>query len=309
MTEIELLNSVLEAREASRRLVRELDVVKEKIGLVGISYTQGHVALYLESKGLLTTAELADLLRLDKSTTSRHVTSMIRRGYVRYEKNESDKRVKPIALTPKGAALVKKVHKNANAQVGAALELLGDDECATAIEGMKLYARALQRARNRQQYGVRDIRKRDNPYVARVIHRVMGEFDLNVPGSSIRDEEVKAMYEAYTGDRAKYMVVTSGDEIVGGAGISQLDGGDESICELKKMYLLPEVRGLGMGEELLERCLDIAKKSGYKTCYLETIREMAPARGLYQKYGFEPLETPMGDTGHFRCDRWFARQL
>ena len=70
------LNTVLETREASRRLVRELDVVKEKVGLAGITYTQGHVVLYLESKGLLTTVELADLLRLDKSTTSRAVASM-----------------------------------------------------------------------------------------------------------------------------------------------------------------------------------------------------------------------------------------
>jgi len=104
--------------------------------------------------------------------------------------------------------------------------------------------------------------------------------------------------------------VTNGDnEIVGGAGVSQLDGGDETVCELKKMYLLPEIRGLGLGEEMLELCLASAREAGYETCYLETIREMTTARSLYQKFGFEPLETPMGNTGHFRCDRWFARKL
>jgi len=307
--EDDLLTAVLDTREASRRLVRELDVIKEKIGLAGITYTQGHVLLYLESKGLLTIAELADMLRLDKSTTSRAITSLMRRGHLRYEKNETDKRQKPVALTARGSAVAKRVHKIANDEVSAALELLDTDERAKVIEGMLTYARALQRSRNRRRYEIREIRKRDNPYIARVIYKVMSEFQLNVPGSSLQDEEVKAMYEAYSGESDLYLVVSRGDEILGGAGISRLDGSEESVCELKKMYLLPEIRGLGMGEELLQSCLEAARGAGFEMCYLETIREMTTARSLYKKFGFEPLETPMGNTGHFRCDRWFARAL
>lgn len=309
VADVGLLNVVLETREASRRLVRELDVVKEKIGLTGITYTQGHVLLYLESKGLLMIAELAEMLRLDKSTTSRAVTSMLRLGYLRYEKNETDKRLKPVALTPRGVTFARRIHEIANNEVTAALQLLDDDERVTVIEGMCLYARALRRSRNRRQYDIREIRRKDNPYLARVIHKVMAEFDLNVPGSSLQDEEVKAMYESYAGERALYLVVTSDDEIVGGAGINCLDGADDAVCELKKMYLLPEVRGLGVGEELVERCLEAARNAGYETCYLETVREMTTARSLYEKFGFEPLEKPLGSTGHFRCDRWFARAL
>jgi putative acetyltransferase len=309
MISSEFLTTILETREASRRLVRELDVIKEKIGLAGINYTHGHVLLYLESKGLLTIAELAELLRLDKSTTSRAVQSLIRRGYLRYEKDNADRRIKPVALTDKGTKLVLRIHEIANEEVSAALRGLTAEERTKVIEGMALYARALRRARMRRRFEIREIRPEDDPYIARVIHRVMGEFDLNVPGSSLQDEEVKAMSDAYSDDRAAYFVVTDGDEIVGGAGVSRLDGGDETVCELKKMYLLPEARGLGLGEELLEKCLDAARDAGYETCYLETIREMTSARSLYDKYGFRPLENPMGDTGHFRCDRWFSRQI
>jgi putative acetyltransferase len=88
-----------------------------------------------------------------------------------------------------------------------------------------------------------------------------------------------------------------------------LDGGGDSVCELKKMYLLPDTRGLGLGEELLDHCLEAARKAGYDTCYLETIREMTTAGSLYTKHGFGRLEKPMGDTGHFRTDQWFARAL
>ena len=79
----ELMNTILDTREASRQLVRELDIVKEKVGLAGVTYTEGHVLLFLENKGLLSVAELAGMLRLDRSTTSRAVSALVRKGYVR----------------------------------------------------------------------------------------------------------------------------------------------------------------------------------------------------------------------------------
>jgi putative acetyltransferase len=302
-------NWILETRESSRRLVRELDVIKENIGLQGISYTQGHILLYLESHGVLTVAELADILRLDKSTTSRAVTSMMRKGYLKYRESTGDKRCKPVTLTIQGKRFVARIHDVANSEVGAALDLLTDEQRETVVQGLRLYARALNRSRTQRQYQIRPIRKRDNELIARVVHRVMSEFELNTPGTSLHDEEVKAMYEAYSDNRARYFVVTSGDRLVGGAGIAPLDGGDAKTCELKKMYLLPEARGVGIGERLLRLCLEAARNAGYETCYLETIREMSVARSLYEKHGFGKLDARMGDTGHFRCDSWMARAL
>jgi putative acetyltransferase len=304
-----LLEEVLQTRAASRRLVRELDIIKSRVGLACASYTQGHILLHVEGKGLLTVAELADLLRLDKSTTSRAVATMIKEGYLKYREDKNDKRLKPVTLTLQGRRLVERIHDVANAEVSGALELLSPGERRTVVEGMQLYARALHRSRLQHRYDIRTIEKGDNEYVARVIHDVMTEFELDRPGTSLGDEEVKAMYEAYSNDRARYFVVLDGDRIVGGAGIGPLEGGEGDTCELKKMYLLPEVRGAGLGERLLELCLDAAREAGYQKCYLETIRQMTAARALYEKHGFKELCAPMGRTGHFGCDSWFALDL
>jgi putative acetyltransferase len=75
------------------------------------------------------------------------------------------------------------------------------------------------------------------------------------------------------------------------------------------MYFLREVRGLGFGQDLIDRCLAAAKRFGFKRCYLETLKSMHQARALYQKNGFRELCGPMGNTGHFSCDTWFAREL
>lgn len=94
-----------------------------------------------------------------------------------------------------------------------------------------------------------------------------------------------------------------------GAGIHPLDGGAEEICELQKMYLLPEARGKGLAGKLIAMCLDYAKQNGYTHCYLETSPELARARKVYEQFGFKYLTGPMGNTGHFGCDSWMLKDL
>lgn len=155
----------------------------------------------------------------------------------------------------------------------------------------------------------RAIRQSDDPAVARIIRTVMPEFGADGPGFAIHDAEVDAMFAAYAGPRAAYFVVTDGDRVVGGGGIAPLAGADPSVCELKKMYFLPEARGRGVGRLLLEQCLAAAREHGYRTVYLETLCGMKDAQRLYQKMGFLRIDGPMGNTGHFSCDTYYALKL
>ena len=137
----------------------------------------------------------------------------------------------------------------------------------------------------------------------------MTEFGAVGCGFAIEDPEVAAMHEAYSGDRAAFFVVELEGRVVGGAGIAPLAGGDPDVCELRKMYLLPEARGRGLGGRLLGLCLDAARSRAFETCYLETLESMRDARRLYEKHGFRPTESAWGDTGHHGCDSWLAREL
>lgn len=156
---------------------------------------------------------------------------------------------------------------------------------------------------------IRPITPADDEAVAAVIRSVMTEFGASGEGFSINDSEVDHMAEAYAGPRAAYFVVTDGSRVVGGGGIAHLDGGADDVCELKKMYFLPEARGVGMGRTLLARCLDAARERGYVRCYLETMSSMPDARRLYERAGFTQIDAPMGATGHFSCDAWYVQAL
>ena len=117
------------------------------------------------------------------------------------------------------------------------------------------------------------------------------------------------MFEAYDKPRATYFVVENEGKIIGGAGISQLESSTENICELQKMYFLEEVRGKGIGFQMIQICLQEGIKLGYEKCYLETLPEMLTAQHLYKKAGFEYLSEPMGSTGHTNCPVWMIKSL
>ncbi|WP_017462870.1 GNAT family N-acetyltransferase [Dyella ginsengisoli] len=156
---------------------------------------------------------------------------------------------------------------------------------------------------------IRPIVPEDNPAVAAIIRAVMPEFGADGPGFAIHDAEVDTMYQAYSQPRCSYFVVERDGRVIGGAGIAPLDGGEADVCELRKMYFLPEARGIGAGSAMMERCLDAARDHGFARCYLETLTGMDQAQALYLRSGFKPLCEPMGGTGHFSCDRFFLREL
>lgn len=145
--------------------------------------------------------------------------------------------------------------------------------------------------------------------MAAIIREVMTSFGAYGPGYSINDPEVDAMSAHYPEPRAAFFVVEHGGCVLGGGGIGPLAGADPDTCELRKMYLLPELRGRGFGEKLLRRCLDAARQRGYRRCYLETLTRMEAAQRLYAKAGFTRLPAALGATGHSGCNRFYLLEL
>ena len=117
------------------------------------------------------------------------------------------------------------------------------------------------------------------------------------------------MYESYPAPGAAFFVVEFDGQVLGCGGMAQLAGGKPGVCELKKMYFRPELRGLGAGTRLMKLILDAARRAGYRTCYLETLEHMSQARALYAKHGFKAIDGPLGKTGHTSCNHFMVLDL
>lgn len=156
---------------------------------------------------------------------------------------------------------------------------------------------------------IRPIQEVDNEMIAAVIRSVLIEHDVPKVGTAYADVSLDQMFETYSAPRSRYFVVENDGKIIGGAGISQLENESETICELQKMYFLPEARGLGVGSEMMEKCLTFAQSVGFEKCYLETMPYMHAAQKLYLKFGFHYIDAPMGCTGHTSCPVWMLKEL
>lgn len=156
---------------------------------------------------------------------------------------------------------------------------------------------------------IREIQQQDNQQVKKVIQNVLVEMGVPKVGTAYEDKALDDMTAEYMAERKTYFVIEKNNQIIGCCGIGPLPGFEEKICELQKMYFLPEARGRGLGAQMMDTCLKYAKSQGYKKCYIETLPYMKDACKLYKKTGFEELEKPLGNTGHYNCTVWLIKDL
>lgn len=145
--------------------------------------------------------------------------------------------------------------------------------------------------------------------IARIIRSVGAEYGAIGEGFGPSDAEVAVMSQHYRDEHAsRYLVAALNGLVVGGCGIAPF-ADSRRTCELKKLFLLNEGRGRGIGKALATQCLAYAREQGYIECYLDTLSSMKAAIALYEKLGFTHLDRPLEGTVHGGCDVWMLKQL
>lgn len=159
------------------------------------------------------------------------------------------------------------------------------------------------------RYTIDQIKADDDENICQIIKKVGAEHGAIGDGFGPSDPEVLCMSENYTDEmKSRYFVAKIAGVVVGGSGIAPFNKRTD-ICELKKLFLIPESRGLGIGRKLTVQCLEYAKSQGFTSCYLDTLSNMRSAIALYEKLGFEHLEKPLEGTEHNACDTWMLKKL
>lgn len=109
------------------------------------------------------------------------------------------------------------------------------------------------------------------------------DFDLSFQNF---DEELTMMPMMYGSQNGKLFLVQSGGNYVGCAGLRRIE--NNTTCELKRMYIKPAYRQLGVGKAIMRLAIDNARAMGYKVMKLDTIGYKMPlAVKLYKSFGFK----------------------
>src|SRR5205807_1574308 len=122
-------------------------------------------------------------------------------------------------------------------------------------------------------------------------------------GVARKPDRVETVTRDYQDPRGTFLVVYEDGRPVACGGIRPLGNG---TAEIKRMYVVPDARGHGVGANLLARLEDEARQRGYERVRLDTAAPLTAAQGLYRAAGYQEIADYNGNSA---ASHWFEKQL
>lgn len=121
------------------------------------------------------------------------------------------------------------------------------------------------------------------------------------------DAELADLPGDYSAPRGALLLAKVDGNIAGCCALRPLDASDyANAAEMKRLYVRSEYRGLGLGRQLADSILDIARVAGYDSVLLDTLDEMEIARALYEDLGFKEIppyyHNPLAGAHYLKVD-------
>ncbi len=115
--------------------------------------------------------------------------------------------------------------------------------------------------------------------IAAMVDELGGLYEPGLARSPLRPEELSP-------PGGGFVLLCDDGRVLAGGGVKRLD---ERACEIKRMYVLPDARGRGIGRALLAALEDLARDLGYAVARLDTGAKQPGARRMYERAGFVPV--------------------
>jgi putative acetyltransferase len=154
-----------------------------------------------------------------------------------------------------------------------------------------------------QDFIIRNWQESDRTLASQVISSVLSEYGLPWQPEEA-DKDVLQIEAYYLATGGEFWVVEQEYQIVGTAAYYPINRGEKAV-EIRKMYLLPKVRGLGLGKLLLQQLETVIASRGFEQIWIETVSILTEAVKLYESHGYLP--TTGVETS--RCDLVYVKYL
>jgi DNA-binding MarR family transcriptional regulator len=292
-----MVSPLLQLRSFNRSFTRQIGALDDSFLGRGRPLALARLVFEIGPRGR-PVAELRDALDLDAGYLSRMLHSLAEEGLVELANDERDGRRRIATLTGKGRAEWDQLDERSDRAATAILAPLSDSQRQRLAEALVTAQRLLDVASARfEDIDVGDERAQ------RAVAGYFAELDARFPdgfeGDAYLDEDAVNL----TPPDGCFVIIRSDVRVLGCGGVQTLEAG---VGEIKRMWIEPSRRGLGLGRRLLRHLEDRLAAMGIRVIRLDTNSVLTEALALYHSSGYEEIER-YNDNPYAR--HWFEKRV
>jgi DNA-binding MarR family transcriptional regulator len=290
-------DDVSRIRAFNRTVTQRLGVLNEKYLGRDRPYVESRLLFEIGAHGA-TVRELRQRLGMDSGFLSRLLRALEARNLATTQPSAQDARVKAVRLTRSGLAELRKIDVLSDTLAQSMLESLDGSQARRLVAAMTEVERLLRASS--VEIAPEDPASADaahcfEQYFRELDARFRGGFDPGLGGpSDLRD---------YAPPRGCLLLARLSGQPIGCGALRTLERG---VGEIKRMWVSPAARGLGLGRRLLSELEQVARKRRMRTLRLDSNGSLAEALQLYRASGYLEIER-FNDNPY--AQHWFGKAL
>ena len=274
-------------RRFNRFYTRQIGVLQEHLLESQFSLSEMRVLYELAHRDRVTAGELCLDLGLDRGYLSRMLQNFESQKWIKTVASPEDRRRVFLSLTGSGHKVFAPLERRSSDEVSAMLGKLAPAQQEKLLSAIRDVESVLGAKAGSPPYVLRPHRPGDMGWVV-WRHGVLysKEYGYDERFEALVAEIVAEFVAKFDPARERCWIAETGGANVGSVFLVKKS---ESVAKLRLLLVEPSARGLGIGRKLVEECVGFARKAGYKKIMLWTQSELAAARAIYQKAGFQKV--------------------
>jgi DNA-binding MarR family transcriptional regulator/GNAT superfamily N-acetyltransferase len=272
-------------RGFSRFYTHQLGLLADGFLKTALSLTEARVLYELAHRDGLTATTVCRDLDLDPGYLSRILKSFERHGLVERLASPRDGRQTLLALTPAGWNAFAPLDRASQEQVRAIIGRLTPEQSEQLVHAMRVVEH-LFNPTDPPPVSAVNLRPHRTGDIGWIAHRqailYAEEYDWDGSYEALAAEILAGFVKSHDPLRERGWIAERDGTIVGSVFVMRAA---DTIAKLRLLYVEPSARGIGLGQRLVDTCIDFARNKGYRTLKLWTNNVLLPARQIYKSAG------------------------
>lgn len=288
---------IQQIRAFNRTVAQRLGVLNERYLGRNRPYVESRLLFEIGTAGA-TVRELRERLGLDSGFLSRLLRTLERKGLAVSRPSDKDRRVRCVQLSRSGEAELRRLNKASDHLAHSMLQPLSGSQAQRLVSAMTDVERLLRAASvelTPAHLSDIDAQWCLERYFTELDRRFPDGFD---PGVGATDD-----HDDYTPPRGRFLIARLFGRPIGCGAVRTLEPG---VGEIKRMWIAPNARGLGIGRRLLDELERVARRRRLRAIRLDTNASLTEALHLYRSAGYRRI--PRFNDNPY-AQRWFEKRL